>query len=242
MKKVVQAGIVETCLSDHQLIFCTRRIKRAKPNKHNDLTFRSMKNFLNEIYEEALGKLAFPDCENFGCVNKAYSDPTLKIFDVVRKVAPTKTIRVKNNANEWFDREIAEKIAARGKLFRKFRKSKLNVDKILYKEARNTVQALIKDKKTFARKTIWKYRKTNKALENYKKIGFTRQKGSHNKHMPQYEKWVDIFSKNNRDTFKKHFANLASDVVKKLSDPIGKIGIPSVRQYYKEVNFREKKI
>ena len=43
------------------------------------------------------------------------------------------------------------------------------------------------------------------------------------------------------DTFKKHFVNLASDVVKKLSDPIGKIGIPSVRQYYKEIKFREKK-
>ena len=33
------------------------------------------------------------------------------------------------------------------KLFRKFKKSKLNVDEILYKEARNTMQALIKDKK-----------------------------------------------------------------------------------------------
>ena len=95
MKKVVQAGIVETCLSDHQLIFCTRRIKRAKPNKHNDLTFRSMKNFLTEIYEEALGKLAFPDCENFGCVNKAYSDPTLKIFDVVRKSGTYKNYQSK---------------------------------------------------------------------------------------------------------------------------------------------------
>ena len=42
-----------------------------------------MKNFLIEIYEEALGKLTFPDYENLGCVNKAYSDLTSKIFDVV---------------------------------------------------------------------------------------------------------------------------------------------------------------
>ena len=33
-----------------------------------------MKNFSTEIYEEAMGKLTFPDYENFGCVNKAYSD------------------------------------------------------------------------------------------------------------------------------------------------------------------------
>ena len=29
-EKVAQAGITETFLSDHQLIFCTRKIKRAK--------------------------------------------------------------------------------------------------------------------------------------------------------------------------------------------------------------------
>ena len=62
-------------------------------------------------------------------------------------MAPTKTIRVKSNTNEWFDGETAEKIAARDKLFRKFLKSKLSVDEILYKEARNIVQALIKAKK-----------------------------------------------------------------------------------------------
>ena len=44
------------------------------------------------------------------------------------------------------------------------------------------------------------------------------------------------------NTFKKHFANLASDLVKKLLDPTGKFGIPLVRQYYKEINFREKKL
>ena len=104
-----------------------------------------MKSFSTENCEETLGNLIFPDYENFVCVNKAYSDLTSKIFDVVSKLAPTKTIRVKNNTNEWF--EIAEKIAARDKLLRKSKISKLNVDEIPYKEARNTVQALIKDKK-----------------------------------------------------------------------------------------------
>ena len=55
-----------------------------------------MKYFSTEIYEKALGKLAFQDYKNFGCVNKVYSDLTSKIFDVLNKVAPTKTIRVKN--------------------------------------------------------------------------------------------------------------------------------------------------
>ena len=60
-EKVIQVGIIETSLSDHQLIFCTRKIKRTKPNKDSYLTFCSVKNFSTEIYEEALGKLSFPD-------------------------------------------------------------------------------------------------------------------------------------------------------------------------------------
>ena len=69
-EKVVQVGIIETSLSNHQFIICTRKIQRAKPKKHNYLTFRSMKNFSTEIYEEALGKLTFPDYENFQSKNQ----------------------------------------------------------------------------------------------------------------------------------------------------------------------------
>ena len=67
----MQAGIAETSLSDHQPFFCTRNIKRTKFNKHNYLTFCSMKNFSTKIYEKALGKMTFPDYENFSCVKEA---------------------------------------------------------------------------------------------------------------------------------------------------------------------------
>ena len=58
-----------------------------------------------------------------------------------------KQSKVKNNSQEWYDGEIAEKIAARDKLFKKFKKSKLHIDKDLFKEARNSVVNLIKKKK-----------------------------------------------------------------------------------------------
>ena len=68
-EKVVQAGVIETSLSDHQLIICTRKIKRAKPDKQYFLIFYSMKNFSPEFYEEALSKLTFLDYENSSYVN-----------------------------------------------------------------------------------------------------------------------------------------------------------------------------
>ena len=54
---------------------------------------------------------------------------------------------MKNQSNEWFDGELAEQISNRDKLFKKFKRSKLHFDELIYKEAKNTVQRLIKEKK-----------------------------------------------------------------------------------------------
>ena len=67
-----------------------------------------------------------------------------KITQVVNNLAPYKTIRKKNQSNECFDGELAEQICDRDKLFKKFKKSKLHIDELIYKEAKNTVQHLIK--------------------------------------------------------------------------------------------------
>ena len=70
-----------------------------------------------------------------------------KITQVVNNLAPYKTIRKKNQSNEWFDGELAEQISDRDKLFKKFKKSKLHIDELIYKEAKNTVQRLINSQK-----------------------------------------------------------------------------------------------
>ena len=103
-----------------------------------------------ENFEKELKNIAFPNYEKFSDVNSAYSD-----------LAPCKTIRVKNQSSEWFDGELAEQISNRDKLFKKFKKSKLHIDELIYKEAKNTVQRLIKEKKKekkFLEKARRKYR------------------------------------------------------------------------------------
>ena len=54
---------------------------------------------------------------------------------------------MKNQSSEWFDDELAEQVSNRDKLFKKFKKSKLHIDELIYKEAKNTVQRLIKEQK-----------------------------------------------------------------------------------------------
>ena len=53
---------------------------------------------------------------------------------VVNEFAPSNVIRIKSNTQGWFDREIADLIHAREKLFLKFKKSKLHIDKENYKK------------------------------------------------------------------------------------------------------------
>ena len=66
---------------------------------------------------------------------------------VIDQVAPIKSRRIKRNSQEWFDGEVAVKISVRDKLFQKFKKSKLHIDKEIYNKARHEVQKLILHKK-----------------------------------------------------------------------------------------------
>ena len=52
-------------------------------------------------------------------------------------------------------KHVNEQISNRDKLFKKFKKSKLHIDELIYKEAKNTVQRLIKvTKKIFFSKKL----------------------------------------------------------------------------------------
>ena len=65
---------------------------------------------------------------------------------VIDKLAPFKTKRVKDNPQEWFDGEVLESIPLRDKLFKKFKRNKLNVDKGIYNNACNKSHRLFLQK------------------------------------------------------------------------------------------------
>ena len=86
------------------------------------------------MFVKKLQKVFFSNYECFSCIDAAYTDFLNKLMKFVNKIAPSKEIRIKNNTQECFDREIAELIHAHEKLFLKFRKSKLHIDEESYKK------------------------------------------------------------------------------------------------------------
>ena len=79
-------------------------------------------------------KLIF-EYKKFDNVNDTYSNFIQKLMEVIYKVAPVKSKRIKRNSQEWFHTEISEKLIIWAKLFKKYKKARLHVDKEIYKRS-----------------------------------------------------------------------------------------------------------
>ena len=189
------------------------------------------------MYKGTLERVSFPNYENFDNPDVAYSDFITRLDCVINAVAPFKTVRIKNNASEWFDGEIAEKIHTRDKIYKKFKSTKLHVDEEIYKEARNTVQNLIRKKKK-----AYFEEKLKENTANPKKLWKTlKQLGLPEKRLP----CTDVCLKVEEDLkfdpftiselFKKFYSNLANDLVHKLPVASKKFDIEAVKDYYNDM-------
>ena len=236
--KISQKGVIDVGLSDHQLIYCIRKISRTKTNRHNQIRVRSLKNYTQEILIEELKKINFPDYNIFSNINIAYKDLVEKILSVVDKIAPYKVLRVKNNTQDWFDSEVAEAINLRERRLKHFKSTTLHIDKELYKEAKYHALKLIKEKKKQfykekLKENIGKPKELWKAL---KSLGLPSKKGSNmtNICLKKDDK-ISFDEKTNANSLKDFYCNLASDLLHKLPPPSKKFGITSVRNYYQTI-------
>ena len=90
-----QKRVIDLGLSNHQLIFCTRKISKFKAGDvHKYINFPSLKKYRADDYKKSLGQLFFPKYEIVVNVNAAYSDFFKKIMTVISKIALYETKRV----------------------------------------------------------------------------------------------------------------------------------------------------
>ena len=145
--KVSQFGVVNAGLSDHQIIYCTRKVTKQKFKEHKDITIRSLKNYSQEALVNSLTEQNFPNYSQFEDMDLAYQDFVSKTITIIDNLAPEKKVCVRGASQDWFDNEVHESISDRDKLFSKFKKTRVLVDKQNYNRARNSTQRLIKIKK-----------------------------------------------------------------------------------------------
>ena len=104
-----RSGVINGGISDHQLIYCTRKDTRIKTYCHKQITFRSLKSYSPEVYEEDPTKLGFPNYELFDNIDNADENFIQKVIAVNDNLAPSKNKHIKVTSQNRFHAEIMEK-------------------------------------------------------------------------------------------------------------------------------------
>ena len=237
-EKISQSGVIDYGISDHNIIYCTRKIIKNKTGGQKIKQFRSFKNYSAELFEGALTDIDFPNYEQFTDIDAAYADFISKLTEVIERIAPMKQTKIKNNTQEWFDGEVAEKITIREKCFKKFKKSKLHIDEEIFKESQKDVKNIIKEKKKefFENKLTENIGKPKELWKAIKGLGLeSKQISSPNICLKENNN--NVFDpKHTANIFKDFFSNLANNLVSKLPIPPNKFGKTYVSSYYENLN------
>ena len=162
-------------------------------------------------------------------------------MNVIDKLAPFKIKRVKDNSQEWFDGKVIERIALRGKLFKKFKRSKLNVNKEIYNKAHNKSHGLILRKKReyFENKLKENIAKPKDLWKTLKSLGLSKKVLVVQTNAIEDNKRLKYDLKSVAQTFAKFYSNLAESLLKNLPNSPNKFDINSVHHYYKNIELKD---
>ena len=134
------------------------------------------------------------------------------------KLLQARKIRIKNNTQEWFDREIAELIHAREKLFLKFKKSKLHIDEENYEKVKYQVQNLIRKKKRqfYETNLRQKINQPKELWKTLKSMGLPSKAVTASNICLKDKNQIVFNDIKNCSIFKNHCSSLAQNLVSKL--------------------------
>ena len=241
-EKVFQVGSLDIGLSDHHLIYCTRKKVKAKIYAKTFIKYRSMKKYSKELLLDKFMALDFDLTTFKDDVNMAYANFVSKLNSVIDEIAPIKEMCVRNNTEEWVNEEVFEAIRVRDKKYKTFKRTKLHKDHVNFRNARTHVKKLIRKKKrTYIKATLADSIGNPKELwKNLKKLGLSSKDGKAKICLGKKDD-VCFDAKENAETFKNFYANLANDLLEKLPPPTNKFGSDSVKEFYKPLKLQEKK-
>lgn len=144
---ITHSGVIGYGISDHYLIYCTRKRHRVPFSAHKVICIRSLKNYSVETLRSQLKNLDWSPITNACDVDKAWGTFKCLFIKAVDAVAPPRQIRIKQRSNPWFDHSIREMIKQWDSALAKFRKSQEPDDFEHFKKCRNITQKMIKTSK-----------------------------------------------------------------------------------------------
>lgn len=236
--KISNSGVIDYGLSDHSMIFCTRKTCKSVFKCHSSVRSRSLKNYNIETLLTSLGSLDWSNVFLSSSVDEAWSYFKLLFLSTVDKIAPLKTCRIKVRTEPWVNSDIIGAIKARNDSFRSFRKNRIPSSFCIFKKLRNEANRLIR-----------------KAKENYFKESIAENKNNPSKlwkslkHLGQnnrlrtktINKTLNIGDTVTSDKlkvancFNRFFTTIADTLVNKLPTFTGVFGESHVKSFYQRM-------
>ena len=142
--KISQQGVLPSGLSDHFIIYCTRKTVKSLLNKHHTTIIRSMKHYSKEMLTELLQTVDWSPVLNCPDVNEAWTHFTDLFMPIVDKLATLKKVRLKQRSEPWFSGKILELMKERDEINKLCTKSSTPDIENKRSELRNKVQTEIK--------------------------------------------------------------------------------------------------
>ena len=238
-ENVCQKGTLDLGISDHMVIYCTRKVVKGIVNVNNIVKVRSMKNYDQETFVDMLGNVNWKCVLDVCDVNLAWYKFKGIIDQIINQIAPEKTVRVKSKTELWMTGEIIEMINSRDKLFSRYKKNR--EDEELYKlycQKRNLVQRTVKIAKAEYFSHQIKVNKSNpkKLWSHLKNLGYSNKTTDKTNIVLNINNELCHDSKKVADFINSFFTNVASKLVSELPrvDELYGIGSSMFRKFYQK--------
>ena len=140
-------GVFGNDLSDHCAIAVVRNAKLPK-TKPQILLKRDLKHFHEQAFLHDLSNFDWERISLLDDVELAWNFFHMEFLKLINKHAPLRTFRIKGRKNRWFSTEIGNLLKERDIAWAKARKTKVEVDSIIFRQLRNKCTSLIKKAKS----------------------------------------------------------------------------------------------
>ena len=216
---VYQHGTIDSGMSDHLLVYCSRKIRRDVLNTNNVVRLRSMKNYDPVLYVSMLQDYNWNDVLNENDVKFAWNKFKDALNGMIDTLAPVRSVRVRARTEPWMTGEIIEMIKIRDNLFRKFKlnRNDVNMYKMFCKQ-RNLVQRCVKKAKSeyFANEIELNKSNPRKLWTHLKNLGYSHKAKDKGKLVLNINDELCHDPKKVADHINEFFTNVAQKLVDKL--------------------------
>ena len=111
-KQVVKAGVMDSTISDHDMVFVVLHLKVSRP-KTTYITTRSFKNYIPDSFQLDMSCAPWSVVEVFDDVDDKLHAFDLLFNEILDHHAPTRSIKVRGKPNPCITEELREVIKSR---------------------------------------------------------------------------------------------------------------------------------